>query len=430
MAEEKKAEKSPDGLVSLEDALAGIKKQHGEGVVVAANRATIVRVPRMVTHVFALDLAVGGGLPIGRISLISGEKNAAKTTLALRALADWQRRCHRCFGYRLVCWTDALPFWAPEICACNEPLQQVAIWSDVEGVWDPDWAEACGVVGVKVLGKDEPEDEDEEGDDDAPKKKKVARIRTPPNVYLIRPDYAEQGIDIMDSLIRSRDVGLLIVDSLAQLVPMIEVEASSEDKQQAEGAKLCNKFIRKIAAAVAYGKTLGIARTIILLNQLRESTGYTRPGMPPNVFEPHGKGQTYAASVWLRLKWGGYEWAGVDKKKGVPKGRAADWSRTTFKVRSTKVGPPGYEGEFLLAVQTLEGGLVPRAGADDVDFTMNLARKLGIWRQRQKKQRLGFADGEVVVGEKDEDVRLALQRDRGLLAAVQRRIVALTYEEV
>src|ERR1700678_1505508 len=200
-------ERAGDREKALETALAQIERQFGKGSVMRLGDETRVPVEVIPTGAISLDVALGlGGLPRGRIVEIYGPESSGKTTVALHAVASAQR------------------------------LGGIAAFIDAEHALDPDYAKKLGV------------------DTDA--------------LLVSQPDTGEQALEIMDMLIRSGAIDIVVVDSVAALVPKAEIEGEMGDSHVGLQARLMSQALRKITGALSQTKT-----TAIFINQLREKVG-------------------------------------------------------------------------------------------------------------------------------------------------------------
>lgn len=337
---------------------------------------------RITTGSISLDIALGGGMPAGRIILVSGEESSGKTTLAYRTAGHAQELCANC--YRIVEFDvveyddDEGVIYAQEgHCDCYkkglitttqhpdenkadyaarlkayeknsyEPFRVALI--DIEGSIDRSWAE--------MLGFDH-------------------RLM----VYA-RPPSAEQAIDVHEALLRTGAVDMIIIDSIAALTPRAEIEESVVKLQQGLQARLVNKFMRKTVSSQndvlrAYGKPV----TCLMINQIREKIGVM---FGDNRTEPGGRGQKFAASVHMRM------WAGqFDKNEvslpGKEKMGYSTHARFSFKVEKNKTAPPKRTGSFMMAFDTGE--------IEEVDFIYKLAEQMGEISKEGSKWVLGVKE--------------------------------------
>jgi protein RecA len=266
---------------------------------------------RWPTGIFGLDYATGGGLPSGRFVMFWGEKSSGKTTVAFRAVSVVQRSCSACM--------------MRNPCKCEKPVPGAALWIDTEGNWDahqPEWAQANGV------------DLD--------------------NLDIARPEDGEQAIDAITVALQSKGYDLIVVDSLAQFTPSKEIESSAEDQQQGLAARMANKGFRVWTSIMNGLSNEGVRPpTIIVINQVRMKTNVMAFVDPRTA--PGGKGQEFAASIWIEFRQIKANTVVDDTtKKPIVVGHGV-------KVTKNKTGVSGIEVEFQLAVSDL-----PRRKKGDV----------------------------------------------------------------
>jgi len=286
----------------LRDQLKKLNDTYGKNSVEIAAERKVKNVPRIPTGNLRLDYGLGGGVPVGRMNMFAGEKSGAKTTNALRTVANCQR-----LDMNTYKWLDDL---TPEEEKVGIPGQ--VAWIDVEGVWDEQWAKKLGV--------------DTE------------------NLALSSPEYAEQVVDMGDSLIRSGAIDLLVIDSLAAFTPSKEIEASAEDWQQGLAARIINKMLRKWQAAMNESRREhDMPVTIIFINQIRLKIGIMF-GNPET--KPGGKGQDFFVSTEVSMRPGQFEFQEAKDKTVSPNS-----AKFKFRVDKNKTGPAKIEGEYEMAVQ-------------------------------------------------------------------------------
>jgi len=244
-----------------------IEKSFGKGSIMRLGDATRMRVETIPSGALTLDLALGGGLPKGRIIEIYGPESAGKTTLALHALAEVQK------------------------------AGGVAAFVDAEHALDPTYSEA---LGVDIN-----------------------------NLLVAQPDNGESALEIVDQLVRSAAVDIVIIDSVAALVPRAEIEGEMGDTQVGLQARLMSKALRKIAGNI--GKS---GCTVIFLNQLRQKIGvsYGNPEVTTG-----GMALKFYASVRLDIR----------RVQTLKKGNEGEYGiRAKVKVAKNKVAPPFRIAEF------------------------------------------------------------------------------------
>ena len=301
MAEKKKALESPapasDKKKALETALAQIEKNYGKGAIMRLGEDIPVNVEAISTGSLALDLALGvGGVPKGRIIEIYGPESSGKTTLALHILASAQK-------------------------AGGE-----VAFIDVEHALEPAYARALGVNIDELL--------------------------------ISQPDTGEQALDITEALVRSGAVDVVVVDSVAALVPRSELEGEMGDSSVGVVARLMSQALRKLAGTIA--KTNCI---VVFINQLREKIGvmYGNPETTPG-----GRALKYFSSVRIDVR----------RIETLKNGSEMIGNRTRAKIVKNKVAPPFKEAEFDI----IYGEGISKIGEIiDLGVKLNLIEKSGAW---------------------------------------------------
>lgn len=288
---------NPDKEKALKLVLSQIERNFGKGSIMRLGDATRMKVETIPSGALTLDLALGGGLPKGRIIEIYGPESSGKTTLALHAVAEVQR------------------------------AGGVAAFVDAEHALDPTYSSALGV--------------DIE------------------NLLISQPDTGETGLEIVDQLVRSAAVDIVVVDSVAALVPRAEIEGEMADMQVGLQARLMSKALRKIAGNV--GKS---GSTVIFLNQLRQKIGvsYGNPEVTTG-----GNALKFYASVRLDIR----------RIQTLKKGTEGEYGiRAKVKVAKNKVAPPFRIAEFDI----IFGSGISRLGCllDLAEETDVITRK-GAW---------------------------------------------------
>jgi recombination protein RecA len=267
MAAKLEISSNPDKEKALNLVLKQIERNFGKGAIMRLGDANQMKVETIPSGALTLDVALGGGLPKGRIIEIYGPESSGKTTLALHAIAETQK------------------------------AGGVAAFVDAEHALDPTYSAALGV--------------DIE------------------NLLVAQPDHGESALEIVDQLVRSAAVDLVVIDSVAALVPRAEIEGEMGDNQVGLQARLMSKALRKIAGNIGKSNS-----TVIFLNQLRQKIGVTYGN--PEV-TTGGTALKFYASVRLDIR----------RAQTLKKGSEGEYGiRAKVKVAKNKVAPPFRIAEF------------------------------------------------------------------------------------
>ena len=322
---------------NLSLALGQIEKEFGKGTIRRLGDATHEDVPTISSGALALDIALGiGGIPRGRIIEIYGPESSGKTTVCLHVIANAQK--------------------AGGICA----------FIDTEHALDPAYA---GIIGVNI--------------DD---------------LLVSQPDCGEDALNIAETLVRSNAVDVLVIDSVAALVPRAEIEGQMGDSHVGLQARLMSQALRKLTGAISRSRT-----SVIFTNQIREKIGVMF-GSPETT--TGGRALKFYASIRLDIR----RIATIKAPDGQPLG-----SRVKVKVVKNKMAPPFQVAEFDIMYS--EG--ISRSGSIlDVALAMKLIEKRGSW----------FSFQDIQVGQGREQTKQALDADPDLqarmLAAIRERLAA------
>jgi len=325
-----KSSSSSDRENALETALAQIERQFGKGSIMKLGEEERVPVESIPTGSIALDIALGiGGLPRGRVVEIYGPESSGKTTLAIHAIASVQA------------------------------LGGIAAFIDAEHAFDAEYAKNLGV------------------DID--------------NLLVSQPDTGEQALEIADMLIRSGALDLIVIDSVAALVPRAEIEGEMGDSHMGLQARLMSQALRKITGALSTNNT-----TAIFINQLRDKIGVMF-GSPETT--TGGKALKFYASVRLDIR----------RIETLKDGSDPVGNRTRVKVVKNKVAPPFKQAEFDILYGE---GISREGGILDMAVEEGFVRKAGAWYTYEGDQ----------LGQGKENARKYLKDNPGLTNDLERMI--------
>lgn len=355
-------------LVSLK---AKINSTYGKGTFVNAN--TVLDIKRLSTGSIAFDRALGGGVPYGRITIFAGAESSGKTSNALRVAGLSQLLCANC--YRVVndisysgegedaiaigkcnCYNEGLfiPVQYPdenkdtykarlESYKDNSYDEFRVVFLDVEGTYDSVWAQKIGVNNDRLL--------------------------------YIRPETAEQAINIYCELLETGEIDLFILDSLAAMIPSDELAKNAEDWQQGLQARLLGKLSRNIvSAATSVGKGFHRFPTHIWINQVRQKIGVL---FGDNTVLPGGLSQLFVSSIIVKM-WSS-KWQKDTRDKDLIAEFQSEYStmvRQNFKCDKNKTAPAKQTGSFDLCISGENAGKI-----DESKYFMAMAEKLGMVKE-------------------------------------------------
>ena len=319
-----------DKSKALDTALAQIEKQFGKGAVMRLGQNQAMHVEAISTGSLSLDLALGiGGLPRGRIVEIFGPESSGKTTLALHCIAEGQKNG----GY--------------------------AAFIDVEHALDPVYA---GNLGVDV-----------------------------DSLLVSQPDTGEQALEITEALVRSGAIDVIVVDSVAALVPRAEIEGDMGDTHVGLQARLMSQALRKLAGAISKSNCVAI-----FINQLREKVGivYGNPEVTPG-----GRALKFYSSVRIDIR----------KIETLKNGTEQIGTRTRAKVVKNKIAPPFRQAEFDVMYGT---GISREGELLDLAVKLDIIQKSGAW----------FSYGETRLGQGRDNVKEFLKSNAELSAEIEKKV--------
>jgi recombination protein RecA len=319
---------------AIDAAVSQIERQFGKGSIMRMGDEEPRKVDSIPTGALALDLALGiGGIPKGRIVEIFGPESSGKTTLALHIIAEAQR------------------------------AGGLAAFIDAEHALDPAYAAAIGV--------------DLE------------------NLYFSQPDNGEQALEIADTLVRSGALDLVVVDSVAALVPRAEIEGEMGDSHVGLQARLMSQALRKLSGSLSRSGT-----TAVFINQLREKIGVMF-GSPETT--PGGRALKFYASIRLDIR----------RIGPLKVGNDTVGNQTRVKVVKNKVAPPFKVVEFDIMYGE---GISEEGSLLDIGIAEGVIQKSGAW----------FAYGDERLGQGRENAKLFLKEN----TSVRERILAEIYEKL
>lgn len=319
-----------DRRAALEMALRQIEKQFGKGSIMKLGESTHMQVETVPSGSLALDIALGiGGFPRGRIIEIYGPESSGKTTVALHAIAEVQK------------------------------VGGQAAFIDAEHALDPLYASKLGINIDELL--------------------------------LSQPDTGEQALEIAEALVRSGAVDIIVIDSVAALVPKAEIEGEMGDSHVGLQARLMSQALRKLSGAINKSKVIAI-----FINQLREKVGVMF-GNPETT--PGGRALKFYSSVRLDVR----------RVETIKQGNDMVGNRTRIKVVKNKVAPPFKQAE----IDIMYGEGISREGSIiDIATEMDLVNKSGAWYSYEGER----------LGQGRENAKQFLKDNPAIAEAIERKI--------
>ncbi len=317
---------------ALELVISQIEKRYGKGSVMKLGGVVAPPIEAIPSGSLALDLALGvGGIPRGRITEVFGPEASGKTTLAQHVIAEAQKR------------------------------GGLAAYIDVEHALDPSYAARCGVNVDDLL--------------------------------ISQPDTGEEALEITEALVRSRAVDVIVVDSVAALVPRAEIEGEMGDAHVGLQARLMSQALRKLASAIGKSGT-----AVLFINQLREKVGivFGNPEVTPG-----GRALKFYSSIRIDLR----------RAETIKEGNEAVGSHIRAKVVKNKVAPPFRSADFDIMFArgiSWEGNLI------DLGVEMGLVKKSGAF----------FSYGDIRLGQGRENAKHYLSQNPELAQEIEQQVRA------
>ena len=323
-----------DRAKALDLAIGQIEKQFGRGSIMRLGEVSSrMNVEAISTGSPALDIALGiGGLPRGRVIEIYGAESAGKSTLAMSVVAQAQK------------------------------MGGMAAYIDVEHAMDPTYAENIGVKTADLL--------------------------------ISQPDTGEQALEICEALVRSNAVDIVVVDSVAALVPRAEIEGDMGDAHVGLQARLMSQALRKLTGAISRSRT-----AVIFINQLREKVGivFGNPEVTPG-----GRALKYYSSVRIELR----------RVETLKQGTIPVGARVRAKVVKNKVAPPFRQAEFDIMFGGDGMGISREGDLIDLGVEAGILRKLGAF----------FSYGDVRLGQGRENAKTFLRQNPNLSLEIEEKL--------
>ncbi len=330
----KKPAQTPDDMRrdALNTALSTIERKYGQGSVMRLDADTHLNIPVIPTGSIGLDIALGvGGIPKGRVTEIYGPESSGKTTLALHMIAE----CQRSGG--------------------------TAAFIDAEHALDPSYARRLGVNTEELL--------------------------------ISQPDYGEQALDVADMLVRSGAVDVIVIDSVAALIPQAELEGNMGETQVGGQARLMSHAMRKLTGTIHKSKAC-----VIFINQIRMKIGTMGYGNPETT--TGGNALKFYCSIRIDVR----------RIQSLKDKEEVYGNRVRAKIVKNKVAPPFREALFDI----LYGQGISRLGElIDLGVEHNIIEKSGAW----------YAFGSERLGQGKENVRLLLQENEALAKQIEDKLL-------
>jgi recombination protein RecA len=319
---------------ALDRAVQQIERAYGKGAIMQMDGDFSACQDGISTGALSLDLALGGcGVPRGRVVEIFGPESSGKTTLALHIVASAQK------------------------------TGGVAAFVDAEHALDPAWMKRCGVNHETLL--------------------------------VSQPDYGEQALEITDMLVRSNAVDVIVIDSVAALIPKAELEGEMGQPSVGQQARLMSQALRKLTAGIAKSRS-----TVVFINQIREKIGVMF-GNPETT--PGGRALKFYSSVRIDVR----------RVASIKEGERVTGSQVKARVVKNKVAPPFRDAQFDIM---FDGGISRTGDLLDLATKFNLVEKQGAWLRY----------GNIQLGQGRENAKAFLQDNDDLFEEIRGKILELS----
>jgi recombination protein RecA len=317
---------------ALESAILQIEKQFGKGAIMKlGDESAKIKIPAIPTGAIALDIALGiGGIPRGRVTEIFGPESSGKTTLTLQVIAEAQK------------------------------LGGIAAFVDAEHALDPNYARKLGVNTDELL--------------------------------VSQPDTGEEALEITETLVRSGAVDIVVVDSVAALVPKAEIEGEMGDAHMGLQARLMSQALRKLTGVIAKSNT-----SVIFINQIRHKIGVMF-GSPETT--TGGNALKFYSSVRLDIR----------RVETIKNGEDPVGNRVRVKVVKNKVAPPFKQAEFDILY---DSGICKMGGILDLAVKHDIVKKSGTW----------YSYAEDRIGQGRDNAKQFLEKNPSIAQDIERKIL-------
>jgi recombination protein RecA len=325
---------------SLDNIKEKLNNKYGGNTIVTGGMSSYNPV-RLPFNVFSVDFAIGGGIPIHASTCLWGNKGCGKTTLAIKAMAWAAKICWRCFN----------PL---SLCDCSAPaLKMKTVWCDVEGTLDPNWVAAQGVSSS--------------------------------DYELALADYGEQYIDVAEAVMTADDCGMVVIDSLAMLTPLAEIENPTEKTNMGKQPQMLTRAVRKLKQQLIRERKNGHPCTLLFTNHMRQDLN-KKFGSTDSI--PGGNAAMHEYSLLLRC--GKRSLDATKDKKYIDEGREINRaSRHIVTVREKKITVFRGGGEYVLIQEDIPELKLKKGDIDDYSVTIAYGRAGEIIKKGSTKYSIG-----------------------------------------